>query len=215
MIRALVFDFDGLVVDTESALIDSYAAVHAKHGLAFDRGLFLRNVGHADYEFDPWHAFEKRADRAALEIERRKRNRELDRLLPILPGVVALLDAAPAAGLKLGLASNSGHAHVEGNLARIGLLDRFATIACREDVASPKPKPDLYQLVLSRFGLRGIEAIALEDSHTGVTAAKRAGLWTVAAPGVSTAHQDFSAADLRLPSLAEATLPDLIARFGS
>jgi len=215
MIRALVFDFDGLIVDTESALIDSYAAIHAKHGLAFDRELFLRNVGQADYSFDPWHAFEKRADRAMLEIERRKRNRELDRLLPILPGVVALLDAAPAAGLKLGLASNSGHAHVEGNLARIGLLDRFAFIACREDVSSPKPEPDLYKLVLNRFGLRGTEAIALEDSKTGVTAAKRAGLWVVAAPGASTAHQDFSGADLRLASLAEVTLPDLVARFAA
>ena len=67
MIRALVFDFDGLILDTESALIRAYADVHAAHGAPFDEGEFLRSVGHADYTFDPWHAFEKHADRVALE----------------------------------------------------------------------------------------------------------------------------------------------------
>ena len=94
MIRALVFDFDGLILDTESALIAAYGDVHAAHGVPFDREHFFRAVGHADYAFDPWHAFEKRSDRAALEIERRVFNRERDQHLPVLPGIVALLDAA-------------------------------------------------------------------------------------------------------------------------
>jgi beta-phosphoglucomutase-like phosphatase (HAD superfamily) len=71
MIHALVFDFDGLILDTESSLIGAYADVHAAHGVPFDHDLFMRSVGHADYAFDPWHAFEKRSDRAALEEERR------------------------------------------------------------------------------------------------------------------------------------------------
>jgi HAD superfamily hydrolase (TIGR01509 family) len=215
MIRALIFDFDGLIIDTESSLIDAYAGVYAAHGVAFDRAQFTRNVGHADYAFDPWHAFEKRADRAALELERRKLNRERDNRLHPLPGVVALIEEADGSALKIGLASNSGHPHVEGHLARLGLLDKFSFLACREDVPSPKPEPDLYRLVLTRFGLRGIEAIAFEDSHTGVVAAKRAGCWTVAVPNSSTAHHNFSPADLRVPSLAEVTLADLTARFGA
>jgi putative hydrolase of the HAD superfamily len=215
MIRALVFDFDGLVLDTESSLIDSYAAVHAQSGLPFDRARFQESVGHADYAFDPWHAFAKRADRAALEEERRERNRALDRGLPILPGVVALLDAARALPLRLGVASNSRHPHVEGHLARLGLLDRFEFLACREDVPSPKPEPDLYRMVLDRFGLRGFEAIAFEDSQTGVLAATRAGLRTVAVPGRATAHHDFAAADLRVASLAEVRLPELLARWAA
>ena len=88
MIRALVFDFDGLILDTESALIRAYADVHASHGVPFDEAVFLRSVGHADYSFDPWHAFEKRADRAALESERQRRNHEQNLRLAILPGVV-------------------------------------------------------------------------------------------------------------------------------
>ncbi len=213
MIRALVFDFDGLIIDTESALIGAYADIHARHGRPFDRDLFLESVGHADYAFDPWHAFEKRADRAALEAERRKRNKELDRGLELLPGVLALLDAAREAGLRLGVASNSGHPHVEGHLTRLGLHPRFEFFACREDAPSPKPEPDLYRLVLNRFGLRGHEAIAFEDSRTGVLAATRAGLAAVAVPNASTAHHDFSPAHVKLASLAEARLPDLLARF--
>lgn len=214
MIRALVFDFDGLIVDTESPLIDAYGAVHAKHGVPFDRTVFVRNVGHAEYAFDPWHGFSPHADRAALEVERRAIKDQLLLGQPILPGVVALLDAARTQGLRVGLASNSEHSWVEPQLTRLRLHDRFEFFACREDAPSPKPEPDLYKLVLNHFGLRGHEAIAFEDSHTGSLAAKRANLWTVAVPNSSTAHHDFSHADLRLGSLAEVTLDQLIARFG-
>jgi HAD superfamily hydrolase (TIGR01509 family) len=213
MIRALVFDFDGLILDTESALIGAYADVHAAHGVPFDEAHFLRSVGHADYAFDPWHAFEKRADRVALEVERRAQNRDRDLGLQILPGVIPLMDEARAADLLVGLASNSQHDHCERHLARIGLLDRFAFLACREDVPSPKPEPDLYKLVLNRFGLRGHEAIAFEDSHTGSLAAKRAGLFVVAVPNPSTAHHDFAHVDLQVSSLEEISLRDLSVRF--
>lgn len=215
MIRALVFDFDGLILDTESALIRAYADVHAAHGIPFDEVEFLRSVGHADYAFDPWHGFEKRADRVALETERSQRNREINQQLQILPGVTTLLDAARAAKLRLGVASNSGHVHVEGHLQRLGLHAYFEFFACREDVASPKPEPDLYKLVLQHFGLRGPEAIAFEDSRTGALAAKRAGLWCVAVPNASTAHHDFAHVDLRLASLAACTLAELTGRFGA
>jgi HAD superfamily hydrolase (TIGR01509 family) len=214
VIRALVFDFDGLIVDTETPLIDAYGAVHAAHGVAFDRTSFLRNVGHAEYAFDPWHGFSPHADRAALELQRRELKDAMMLRQPILPGVVALLDAARDRGFNVGLASNSSHGWVEPHLDRIGLLNRFEFIACRDDVTSPKPEPDLYRLVLNRFGLRGHEAIALEDSHTGILAAKRANLWTVGVPGPSTAHHDFSHADVRVDSLAEVELDAIMARFG-
>lgn len=215
MIRAIVLDFDGLILDTESAVIDAYRAMHIEHGVPFDEVLFRRSVGHADYSFDPWRGFDPRVDRAALEIVRRRRNREIDQTLPILPGVVSLLDAARARHLKIALASNSRHPHCEGHLTRLGLIGYFDFLACREDVPSPKPEPDLYKHVLNHFGLRGRDAIAFEDSHTGSLAAKRAGLWTVAVPNASTAHHDFSHVDLRLGSLAETTLDRLITHFAA
>ncbi len=213
MIRALIFDFDGLIVDTETPLIDAYAAVHAAHNIAFDRSVFIRNVGHADYRFDPWQGFSPHADRAALELERRAAKDDAILRQPILPGVIALLDAARARNFRIGLASNSEHAWCEPHLDRLGLLSRFEFLACRGDAPSPKPEPDLYRLVLNRFGLRGHEAIAFEDSHTGALAAKRAHLHVVAAPNASTAHHDFSHVDLCVTSLAEISLDELVARF--
>ncbi len=215
MIRALIFDFDGLILDTETPLIDSYGDVHASHGVAFDRTLFLRNVGHAEYAFDPWHGFSPHTDRALLEEERRVRKNERLLQQKVLPGVVALLDAGRTRQLRIGLASNSEHAWVEPHLRRLGLQDRFEFLACRGDAPSPKPEPDLYNLVLNRFGLRGHESIAFEDSQTGVLAAKRAHCWVVAVPNVSTAHHDLSPADVRLTSLAEVDLAALTADFDS
>jgi HAD superfamily hydrolase (TIGR01509 family) len=212
-IRALIFDFDGLIVDTETPLIDAYAEVHAAHGVPFDRSAFLRSVGHADYSFDPWHGFSPHADRAALEQERRQRKDQLLAHQPVLPGVGPLLDAARASGLHIGLASNSQHDWVEPQLKRLRLHDRFEFFACREDAPSPKPEPDLYKLVLNRFGLRGHEAIAFEDSQTGVLAAKRANCRVVAVPNASTAHHDFKPADLRVNSLAEVNLDQLMRQF--
>ncbi len=213
MIRAFLFDFDGLILDTETPLIDAYAEVHAAHGVPFDRALFLRSVGHADYSFDPWHGFSPHADRVALEVERRAAKDDLILRQPILPGVVALLDSAQAHELRVGLASNSPHSWVDAHLARLGLAARFDFVACREDVPSPKPEPDMYRLVLNRLGLRGPEAVAFEDSATGSLAAKRAHVWTVAAPNESTAHHDFSHVDWLVTSLAAVDLPGLRARF--
>jgi HAD superfamily hydrolase (TIGR01509 family) len=215
MIRALLFDFDGLIIDTETPLIDAYAQVHTAHGVGFDRGVFLRQVGHADYSFDPWHGFSPHADRVALEIERRAAKDDLILRQPVLPGIIALLDEARAQGLRVGMASNSPHSWVDAHLKRLGLWERFDFVGCREDVPSPKPEPDLYKLALNRFGLRGHEGIAFEDSHTGSLAAKRANLWTVAIPNESTAHHDFSHVDLKVPSLAGVTLASLVARFGA
>jgi HAD superfamily hydrolase (TIGR01509 family) len=213
MLRAFLFDFDGLILDTETPLIDAYADVHAAHGVPFDRVAFLHSVGHADYAFDPWRGFSPHADRAALEIERRACKEKLMLRLQILPGVIALLDAARDHGLRLGVASNSPHSWVDAHLTRLGLFARFDFIGCREDVPSPKPEPDLYRLVLNRFGLRGHEAVAFEDSYTGSLAAKRAHVWTVAAPNESTAHHDFTHVDWLVASLAEVDLPKLRARF--
>src|SRR6185369_6620617 len=136
MIRALVFDFDGLIVDTETPLIDAYGDVHAAHGKPFDRAEFLHTVGHVDFTFNPWRAFGPDANEAALEEQRHVHNRRRTLAQPLLPGVQALLDAARAAKLHLGIASNSSHNHVEGHLARLGLHAHFEFFACRGDTPS-------------------------------------------------------------------------------
>jgi len=213
MIRALVFDFDGLILDTETPLIEAYGEVHAAHGRPFDRERFVRCVGHADYTFDAWAAFAPTTARDALDTEMRSRYDRRVGQQPVLPGVIALLDAARDTGLRLALASNSSRAHCERHLGRLGLLDRFQFLACRGEVPAPKPEPDLYRHAVNQLGLRPVQAIAFEDSHTGIIAARRAGLWVVAVPNVSTSHHDFSAAHRRVASLADVTLAELCAAF--
>jgi putative hydrolase of the HAD superfamily len=215
MIRALVFDFDGLILDTETSLIDAAALVHRDAGKKFSRRLAHEAVGRSALHYDIWAAFGPGADRGALDAELRRVNQRLVAKQPVLPGVQDYLRQARELGLRIGLASNSDHAHVEGHLARRGLLDCFEYLRCIEDVPAGKPEPDLYCAVLEFFGLTGREAIAFEDSEHGAHAAKRADLWCVAVPGPSSLHHDFAHADLQLPSLAHCPLPDLLRRFSA
>jgi HAD superfamily hydrolase (TIGR01509 family) len=126
---------------------------------------------------------------------------------------VQQLDAAHERGLKLGVASSSTREWVAGHLARLGVLERFECLRCRDDVANVKPEPDLYLAVLDCLGVPASEAIAIEDSPNGVAAAKRAGMRCVAVPNSITAGLDLSEADLTLASLAELTLAQLLAKF--
>jgi HAD superfamily hydrolase (TIGR01509 family) len=209
MIRALVFDFDGLIVDTETPIVDAWVQVHERAGVAYSRDHALSIVGHADVEFDPWIAFGPTADRLALEKEHSRLRRDLLHEQPILPGVLALLTAARERGLPLGIASNSPHTWVDYHLQRIGLFEYFDVIRCRDDVARGKPEPEIYLSTVAALGASPDDAIAFEDSLPGSEAVRRAGLFCVVAPNPCTRHHHFPHASLRVASLAEVTLDSL------
>jgi HAD superfamily hydrolase (TIGR01509 family) len=206
MIRALVFDFDGLIFDTETPMIDAYGEVHRKRNVPFDRAKFIRSIGSVDPDFDPWKAFGPASPRSELEAERLRLNQELLGQQKVRPGVVDLIDEARQHGLPLAVASNSSREHVDGYLKYLDLHEKFEFICGRTDDTPPKPAPDLYLAVLKRLNLNGDEAVAFEDSATGITAARAAGLWCVAVPNESTREQDFAPAHLHLESLAGQTL---------
>lgn len=209
MPRALVFDFDGLIVDTETAIIDAWEAMHRDDGLACDRAVLHRLVGSVDVPADIWLAYPAEHDRAGLEERYRRTARVLTLARPVLPGVRELIVEARAAGLRVGLASNSSHAHVEGHLAHRGMLELFDHIACRDDVAVGKPAPDVYLAALAGLGVEARDAVAFEDSSLGHLAAHRAGLRVMVVPNPSTAHDVFAHASWRRDSLAGFTLTAL------
>lgn len=215
MIRALIFDFDGLILDTETPVIEAWAALHIEAGLPYAREDAAKIVGHVDIDFDPWTRFDPAVDRAQLEQEHRRRSRELLTRQPILPGVRNYLEDAQKLGLRVAIASNSTHPWVEGHLARLGLSGFFQAIKCREDVARGKPEPDVYEAALREFGISGAEAIAFEDSEAGSLAAKRAGCWCVAIPNPSTHGHQFSHVDLQVKTLEDVSLAELVRRFGA
>jgi HAD superfamily hydrolase (TIGR01509 family) len=215
VIRALIFDFDGLIIDTETPLIEARAAIHGRAGHVYSPAGALGLIGHVGIESDPWAAFGPDVERAALEKELQILYREMCSRQPILPGVLDYLGGAKSRGLKLAIASNSSHRHVDGHLTRLGLFALFDLIRCRADVTLTKPAPDLYLAVLAHFGCPPADAIAFEDSAPGTIAARAAGIWTVAVPNPSTQRHDFSAAHLIVPSLASQPLEGLLHRFTS
>jgi len=216
MFRALVFDFDGLILDTEEPIYRSWLEVYEAHGetLPFERWVHI--VGSTTAEFNPQHYLEERLGRPLAQdvIDRRiERRVELILAEQLLPGILQHIEAAKALGLKLAVASSSTRDWVSGHLERLGILGSFDCVRCRDDVNNAKPAPDLYLAVLECLAVSAREAIAIEDSPNGVTAAKRAGMRCVAIPNSITANLDLSAADLVLRSLAEITLPELLERL--
>jgi HAD superfamily hydrolase (TIGR01509 family) len=215
-IRAIVFDFDGLILDTEEPIYRSWLEVYEAHGetLPFER--WVQIVGSTTTEFHPQRNLEERLGRPlsqAVVEGRIGRRTELILAQQVLPGILQYIDDATVLGLKLGVASSSTRDWVSGHLERLGILGRFDCVRCRDDVNSAKPAPDLYIAVLDCLGVSPSEAFAIEDSPNGVIAAKQAGMLCVAIPNSITARLDLSQADVVLRSLSDVPLRDLLQRL--
>lgn len=216
-IQALVFDFDGLILETESPIFQSWQELFQAYDQQLPYDKWATIIGSSNVDFDPMQELDRLIGRELdwAVIEPKRRQRELDMIagLPVLPGVEAYLEDARRLGLKIGLASSSPCDWVEGHLVRLGLIEYFQTIIASDDVEYTKPDPALYRLAAGRLGVPARHALALEDSPNGVLAAKRAGLYCVAVPNEMTRHIAFEGEDLRLESLAEMPLEDLLRRL--
>jgi HAD superfamily hydrolase (TIGR01509 family) len=216
MIRALVFDFDGLILDTEYPDYQSWQEIYQAHGAHLPLSAWERSIGSMDLDLlDPYAYLEAQigrpVDREEIRARRRSRLAELVAAQSVLPGVEDYLADARRLGLKLGLASSSSRAWVTGCLAQFGLNGAtFDCIRCGDEVKRTKPDPELYCAALGALGVRGDQAVALEDSPNGVVAAKAAGLTCVAVPNGLTRRLPFDGADLRLNSLADVPLERLL-----
>jgi HAD superfamily hydrolase (TIGR01509 family) len=216
VIRALVFDFDGLILDTEVPVYDAWQTIYAEHGHTLEFDKWAQCIGTHDV-FDP--AVDLAAlcgrdlDCAALTERHRLDCDVLIARESVRPGVPEYVAEARRLGVRLGVASSSSRTWVEGHLTRLGLREHFEVVRCRDDVKVVKPDPALYLAVLEATGIPAHEAVAIEDSPNGVLAAKRAGMTAVAVPNALTARLDLAHADLRLASLADLPLADLLARL--
>lgn len=212
--QALIFDFDGTILDTESSEFQAWQAVYQRFGVELTLEYWLPFVGNNSIPFDPAGHLEKQVgeplDKHSLENWVWQRKQELNQALEPLPGVLDYLDAAETMGLKLAVASSSRRDWVEGHLARLGLLERFEVIRTKEDVALTKPDPALFLRAAEGLGVHPGQAIVLEDSLNGVRAAKSAGAFTVAIPNALTQHLDLSQADLLLTCLCDLPLWELL-----
>jgi len=213
-ITALIFDFDGVIVDTETPDFATWQQEFRAHGVELDRELWSSFIGSSMEGFDICGHLEDLAgqcvDREALQSRRRRRYINLVNSSPVLPGVMEYFDLARRCGMKIGVASSSTRSWVEGHMKRLGLIGCVDSIKTRDNVTNVKPDPELYRLSLDSLGVSSAEGIAIEDSVNGVLSAVTAGLFCVAVPNEMTKSMDMGLAHLKLESLAEMSLKKLI-----
>jgi HAD superfamily hydrolase (TIGR01509 family) len=215
--KALLFDFDGLILDTETTEFLVWQKIYREYGqemLPETWGQVIGGFGISNFD-GAAHLTELVGDGlSARELHARYRS-ESDALIlqqPVLPGVVDYLDDARCMSLRLAVASSSPHSWVDTHLARLGLADRFDAIICGDDVppGRTKPHPDLFLKALNVLGVKADEAVVFEDSPNGVNAACAAGILVVSVPNPITALLKVNGANRTLDSLAQISLQELL-----
>ena len=216
MIQALVFDFDGLMLDTEGPLVESWRVMYERCGvepLSIEE--WAGSLGLDDQDpakLDPLGRLEQLTGGPVpeqLQEERRRIRDEIVDAEPIRPGVEALLDQAGVLGVPVGVASSSPISWIERHLGPRGMLDRFAAIPCAGDGVRGKPDPATYALACERLDATPTRSVALEDSPNGIRAAKAAGMTCIAVPNGVSRDLDVTHADLVVSTLLEIDLATL------
>ncbi|CAN5241886.1 HAD family hydrolase [soil metagenome] len=214
MIKALIFDVDGTLADTEEAHRQAFNATFANHCLgwqwsAVEYRRLLKTTGGKEriaayidgMKLMPNERATLMALVPALHAEKNRRYAAsvAGGQVQLRDGVARLIDEALDAGCRLAIASTTSAENVDALLGATLGSALFEVIACGDQVAAKKPAPDIYLAALQALKLRADEAIAIEDSGPGLASAVAAGLWTLVTPNVWTADSDFDAADLVLP----------------
>jgi putative hydrolase of the HAD superfamily len=216
MIKAIIFDFDGLILDTETPWFHAYRQMFEELGATLPLVEWAKSIGTQDGEFSPMVYLEqqigKKVDHIQMKEEVRLKYAQLVQTMQVRPGVVAYLEAAQKLGLRIGLASSSDRYWVESYLNKYGLYSYFEVIRTMDDVVKVKPDPELYLQALEHLGVRADEAIVFEDSLNGLRAAKAAGIYCVIVPNEVTNELDFVDHDLRLKSMEDMSLADIMNR---
>jgi HAD superfamily hydrolase (TIGR01509 family) len=217
LIRALIFDFDGLILDTEVPEYQSWQEIYREHGCEMPLSVWADSIGRVAGYFDAHSHLESQAgyaiDRDAVRAKRRPRFARLIEEQPVQPGVEAWIADARRLGLKVGVASGSPRDWIVGHLSRLGLHTHFDCIKSFDDVRHTKPDPEVYLAALETLGVHAHEAIALEDSLHGAAAAKAAGIFCIAVPNPLTRHLDWRNAEMCVASLADLSLETLLSRL--
>lgn len=210
--KAVVFDFDGLIVDTETVWYESFKEVLSNHGLELSVKQFARVIGTDDADL---YAFiEKNLSSPVESVVIKEAAHKLFAVKmgePVLRnGVKEYLIEAKELGLKIGLASSSSREWVEGYLKKLNIFSYFDVIRTRDDVSRVKPDPELYVKAVEALGVAMSEAFALEDSLNGLKAARAAGIQCVVVPNSVTAHLDFTDYSLKISSMSDLRLKQVL-----
>lgn len=213
-IKGLIFDFDGLILDTETPKYQVLQEMFQSYGAVLPLTEWSAALGGSLASFDPLLYLQQKVCRPLDQDQlfqswKLQSNALINQQQP-LPGVVQLIQQAQQRRLKLAVASSSPSEWVMGHLSRLGLAEFFEIILTANDVTHIKPHPELYLKAVETLQLKTSEAIALEDSPNGIKAARDAGLFCVAVLNPLTRQMNTSHANLVIESLAGVSLDILL-----
>lgn len=204
---AVLFDFDGVLVDTEWAIYQSWRRVFEDHGHDLPLAVYTRCIGS---DFSTWSAKTHLEDLTgqAFDWHDLDARRQHEILLDLadegpMPGVRELLEKLTALAVPCAVVSSSSHHWVDGWLAKTELAGYFKTVVCRGDAPRIKPAPDLFLEAARRMALAPRDCLVIEDSLNGIIAATAAGIPAWAVPNRVTRDLDFSLAERIFDSLTE------------
>jgi HAD superfamily hydrolase (TIGR01509 family) len=214
LIKGLIFDFDGLILDTETPDYLAWQKVYRSYNLDLDFADWSLGVG-APVEAIDLASILGRKLNTPIDKERILKIQksfvfEMIQDQEVMPGVIHLIEEAKGAGMKLAIASSSDEQWVKKHLHKFGLIDQFDQICTIDKVIFGKPDPALYCLALKLLGLQPFEAISFEDAPNGIKAAKSANLFCIAVANSMTRHMDLSQADKIFTSLEGVNLEELL-----
>ncbi len=209
-IRAVVCDLDGTLFDTEALFFRVASEMLQDRGKVFTREIMRAMIGRQPAESALAFRTMSGLDDEPEALMAEAKDRFLARLADVrpMPGMLTLLDRARALGLPLAVATSSGRDYAERLLIDHGVRDRFRVVLAREDVARHKPDPEIYRTAAARLGAEPTSTLVLEDTPTGLAAAKAAGTFAVGVPHDYSPRGDLAAADLIVGSLDD---PELLA----
>jgi HAD superfamily hydrolase (TIGR01509 family) len=215
MLKALIFDFDGLILDTETPEVLVWQSIYKEHGFELPVDEWQKTIG--GYGISTFDAAEHltllsqgRLDTVSVRDRHRKESAKIVHASPILPGVIDMIEHAKENGLQVSIGSSSPHSWVDEHVKRLGIFDYFDQIICQDDVppGRTKPNPDIFLKALDQLNVKKDAAVVFEDSLNGVVAARRAEIFVVAVPNPLTAKMGVTG-DITVSSLAELSLHEL------
>lgn len=215
MIKAIIFDFDGTIIDTETAWYEAFRQAYRLHDVELTLELYSQCIGTSLHSFNPYEYLVTHKN-LPIDLEEFRRSVHAQHTLlmekeVIRPGILDYLKQAQAHGLKIGLASSSPRAWIDKYLELLGIGSYFDCIRTADDVAKVKPDPELYLQAMACLDVTPAEAIAIEDSPNGARAAAAAGMYSVVIPNTITTYLPFDEVNYRLESLIDLDFRHLIA----
>ncbi len=206
MINTFIFDFDGLILDTELACYQTWVDIYKTYNAILPLEEWIVCVGTSDEEFDPIGYLKRITNNTTLNgkeilLAHDRENRKRTSNLPIKPGVLDYLDWARKNHFNIAIASSANKEWVISHLENLKITHYFDLIRTNDDVENVKPDPELYYSIKSSFQINDFEAVIFEDSLHGLNAGLASNLFTVAVPNELTKNLDLSAAHLIITGL--------------